>query len=56
MIGAYFATIDEMTESMRSDSVLILGKKRERNKEIIATIIEANSNSLINQNGRINNS
>lgn len=56
MIETYFANVDERSERMMSDPMLILGKYRERNREIVATMSEAKSNSLINQNGRISNS
>ena len=56
MSGKNFAKIATASEKNKSVNVPICGNRWARIIEIDATITDAKSNSLMNQNGRINNS
>ena len=51
-----FEMIEDTMAITKNNSVFFLVERRELRNDIVATIIDANSNSLINQNGRISNS
>ena len=54
--GMNFAPKAIVSEKNKSVNVPIFGNRRARIIEIDATMTDANSNSFMNQNGRINNS